>query len=745
MAVERKPGGARPIGRLGGRADAAVDDAAFRDVPPDAGTAPDPGAACLARLLMLYGMPGDPERLRRLFAHPGRPMDAACLVRAARRLGLKARTVRRDWKGLAGTPLPAIAQERGGGFFLLAGVREDAALIQTAAGDAPRRVDRQELDAMWTGQLVLTARRLADRDTGGLFGVGWFVPALLKYRKLFGEVILASFFIQLLALATPLVFQVVIDKVLVHHGLTTLDVLVVALCAIGVFEVILTILRTYLFSHTTNRVDVELGAKLFRHLLALPLGYFQARRVGDSVARVRELETIRDFLTGSTLTLVIDLAFTVVFFAVMWMFSPTLTMIVLAALPFYVGLAVVVTPALRARIEEKFHRGAVNQAFLVETVTAIETVKALAVEPRSQLKWEEQLAAYVHASFRTAQLGAVAGQITQLINKLTIAATLYFGALAVIAGTLTVGQLVAFNMLAARVTGPILRLAQLWNDFQQARVSIARLGDILNTPTEPQYNPNRGALSRIEGRIRFRDVWFRYQPGGRDVLAGVDLEIPSGQVIGVVGPSGSGKSTLARLVQRMHAPTQGAVLIDGVDVASVDVSWLRGQIGVVLQENALFNGTIRENIAIADPACPFDQVVRAATIAGAHDFIGELSEGYDTEVGERGANLSGGQRQRIAIARAILGDPRILIFDEATSALDYESEQIIQSNMRMICAQRTVVIIAHRLSAVRDADRILTVEGGRIVEDGTHDELIKAGGRYANLWRIQVGAIMGAA
>jgi len=493
------------------------------------------------------------------------------------------------------------------------------------------------------------------------------------------------------------------------------------------------------FAHTTNRIDVELGARLFRHLVALPVAYFEVRRAGDSVARVRELENIRNFLTSSALTLVIDLFFTFVFVVVMFYYSTLLTWIVIGSFPFYIGLSAGVTPVFRRRLEEKFDRGAENQSFLVESVTGIETLKAMAVEPQMQRRWEEQVAAYVHASFRVLSLGNWASQAVQFVSKVVTGLTLYFGAHLVIAGDLTVGELIAFNMLAGRVAQPVLRLAQLWQDFHQARISIARLGDILNATPEPAYNPARAALPAIRGDIVFEHVTFRYRLDGPEVLHDVSLNIPAGQVVGIVGPSGSGKSTLAKLVQRLYVPESGRVAIDGVDLGVVDVAWLRRQVGVVLQENVLFNRSIRDNIAFTDPALGMQQVMAAAQLAGAHDFVLELPQGYDTVVGERGASLSGGQRQRIAIARALITDPRILVFDEATSALDYESERIIQNNMRRIAAGRTVLVIAHRLSTIRRADRIVTIERGRLVEDGSHDDLIRAGGRYAALHRLQAG------
>jgi subfamily B ATP-binding cassette protein HlyB/CyaB len=688
-------------------------------------------------LLRFQGLSIDPAQVRHQLGTD--TIGVPEMLRCASQLGLKARESKTRWERLARTPLPGIAVLRDGGFLLLGKAGEDKILVQAPDAQRPALMTRAELEAVWDGRLVLMTKRAKLTDLTRRFDVTWFLGAIHKYRSLLSEVLLASFFVQLFALISPLFFQVVIDKVLVHRSISTLDVLVIGLLAIALFETVLGILRTYLFSHTTNRIDVELGARLFRHLLALPLAYFQARRVGDSVARVRELENIRNFLTSSALTLVIDLFFTVVFIAVMFFYSPLLTWIVLGSLPLYIAISAASTPLFRRRVDEKFRRGAENQAFLVECVAGAETLKAMAIEPQMQRRWEEQLAGYVAASFRVLSLGNVASQTVQFINKLAMAAILYFGAKLVIDGDLTVGELVAFNLLAGRVSQPVLRLAQIWQDFHQARLSVERLGDILNTPAEPVYSPGRTALPAIKGDVAFEHVTFRYRVDGQEILRDVSLQVPAGQLVGIVGPSGSGKSTLAKLAQRLYVPESGRVLVDGVDLAQVDPSWLRRQIGVVLQENVLFNRSIRDNIALADPAVPTERVVAAARLAGAHEFILELPEGYDTMVGERGGSLSGGQRQRIAIARALMTDPRILIFDEATSALDYESERIIHQNMAQIARGRTVFVIAHRLSAVRLASRIITIERGRITEDGTHDELIKRGGRYATLYRLQAG------
>ncbi len=699
----------------------------------------DSGAACLVLLLRFFGMPGDVESIRHEFGQSATPLETKDIIRAARKIGLKSRPIKSNWDRLQKTSLPAIAKLKDDQFIILGQITEDKILVQEPGINRPITLTRKEFEQKWDGDVILATRRIPLLGKGGKFDITWFLPVLLRYKKIFSEVLVASFFLQIFALVSPLFFMVVIDKVLVHRGLTTLDVLVFGLIVVSIFEVFLGLLRTYIFSHTTNRVDVELGAKLFDHLLKLPLAYFQARRTGESIARVRELENIRNFITGSSLTLVIDLFFTFVFFIVMYIFAPTLTYIVLASIPFYVVLSVVITPILRRRLEEKFQRGAVNQAFLVESISGVETLKAMAVEPQMQRRWEDQLAGYVGASFKTSHLSNVAGQSAQLISKLTLALTLYFGALLVVGGEMTVGQLVGFNMLSQRVIGPILRLANLWQDFQQARISVERLGDILNTPTEPRQSMTRATLPEIQGQVDLEGITFRYQPDTPEVLRRVNLKISPGEVIGIVGPSGSGKSTLTKLIQRLYIPESGRILVDGVDLAMVDTTWLRRQIGVVLQENILFNRSVRENIALSDPSISMDRILAAAKLAGAHEFILELAEGYDTEVGERGSTVSGGQRQRIAIARALVTNPRILIFDEATSALDYESETAIQRNMRDICKGRTVIIIAHRLSAVRNAHRIITVEAGEIVEEGTHDELLAKNGRYARLYSLQSG------
>lgn len=700
----------------------------------------DSGLLCLVALAAYHQVAADVQQLQHHFGHRDSRFDHKALLRAARHLKLKARRGQFRFEQLDKIALPAIAKAQDGHYFILAriGSTQDGdskMLVQAfnSPGAAPQTLSREAFERLWNGELILVTKRSVLPGMSGKFDLSWFIPSIIKYKRILYQVLVASCFIQLFALITPLFFQVVIDKVLVHQGLTTLDVLCFGLVVISLFDVVLNGMRTYVFSHTTNRVDVTLGARLFNHLMHLPIGFFQSRQVGTTVARVHELNTLREFITGSALTLIIDLGFTLIFFAVMYFYSPTLTWIVLGSIPFYVVLSIFITPILRKRLDEKFKRGAENQAFLVESIAGAETLKSMAVEPQMQRRWEEQLAGFVTASFKANNLGNIASQVASMINKIVTVLILWVGATLVIAGSLSVGQLIAFNMIAGRVSAPILKLVQLWQDFQQAGISLERLGDILNTPTEPAHNPNRTTLPQIAGKVSFDHVTFRYQPDRPEVLKNLSLEVSAGEVIGIVGRSGSGKSTLTKLVQRLYMPESGRVLVDGIDLAQIDTAWLRRQVGVVLQENVLFNRSVKDNIALSDPSLSIEAVIHAAKLAGAHDFILELPEGYDTVVGEQGASLSGGQKQRIAIARALITNPRILIFDEATSALDYESERIIQDNMRRICQNRTVFIIAHRLSTVRMADRIIVVDQGRIIESGNHDSLMEQNGYYAKL------------
>lgn len=715
----------------------------------------DSGLWCILSIAALHNIVVDEAKLIHEF---GAPFDGQKILLAAQSLGMSAKKIKQDIERLEKAPLPAVAQSSNGTFFILAkiiaappsqesddpgvvdsneGGAKVKALIQKA-GEPPSIVTLEELLVFWQADLFFFTSKSSFAGDMAKFDFSWFIPAIVRYRKLLIEILVISLVLQIIGLVTPMFFQVVMDKVLVNHAIKTLNVIAIGLILSTIFETVLSGIRTWVFAHTSSKIDVELGAKLFRHLLGLPIAYFQVRRVGDSVARVRELENIRSFLTGNAMTLVLDILFSFVFLVVMLWYSIPLTLVVVGSIPLYVILSLIFTPVIRKRLDDKFNKTAENQSFLVETISGIDTVKALAVEPRWTQKWDKQLASYVSAGLAVTNIATIASSGVSLISKIVTALIMWIGATLVIDGKLTVGELVAFNMLATQVSNPILRLAQLWNDFQQVGISMSRLGDILNTRAEIEGQKSR--LPRLHGQIGFEGVSFRYRPDASDVLRNISLSISPGEVIGVVGRSGSGKSTLTKLIQRLYVPDRGRVLIDGQDIAIIDTASLRQQIGVVLQENVLFNRSVRDNIALTNSAYPLEAIMAAAKLAGAHEFICELPEGYDTMVGEHGTGLSGGQRQRIAIARALIGNPRILIFDEATSALDYESEKIIQDNMRDICKGRTVVVIAHRLSAVRHADRIIVMDRGQIVEVGSHVQLLEnSEGIYSHLYRLQQG------
>lgn len=700
----------------------------------------DPGLRALCGIAVFYRIAADPNALQRELALGTRPANTEDILRAATLIGMKGKVVKRKApKRLADVPTPAIVRRENGEFAIYTGRIPDGRLrLVDPLHNTTQLIDVSQIKDTLLPDVILIARK-----TGGVgidpekLGFAWFRQAIWRYRKPLAIVLLASFFVQCFALITPLFFQVVIDKVLTHKGFSTLYILVAGIMIIGVFEVILQYLRSYILSHTTNRIDVEVGQRLIAHLFRLPLGYFETRPAGQTVARVRELETIRSFLTGQALFTVLDALFVFVFIAVLYLYSPLLTAIVIGSIPLYVIIALVIRPILQKKIEEKFQRGALSQQFLVESVVGVQTIKAAAAEPLMRAEWEEKLADYVKTSFGATITASLGQNAIRYLSKVVTALLLLIGAKSVIEGSMSVGELIAFNMIAAQVSQPIIRLSQFAQDMQQAKVSVSRIGDILSARPEPHLT-RFANTAPPKGNIEFKGVTFRYRSGSTDVLKSINLKINKGEVIGIVGASGSGKSTLTKLVQRLYQPQEGQVLLDGADLNHVDPQWLRSNVGVVLQENLLFNRTIRDNIALAAPGMPLPQIKAVSKLAGADEFISRLPGGYDTMIEERGANLSGGQRQRIAIARALATNPPILIFDEATSALDYESERIVQQNMRHITHNRTVIIIAHRLAAVRDCTRIIAMENGKIIEDGTPQELLKTQGSvYRRLWDLQ--------
>jgi len=706
---------------------------------------------CVALLSRHQGLRIGMETLKHRFGHLPR-MGENELIRALRDLGFESKGTALTRRRLRHLPLPGIVAGRDGSYFLLQAVSGDQALVHPFGSDTARKVPVDQLLRESTGRAVLAAPANAgESGPPGRFGLGWFLRTVFRYKSVMREALVASFFVQIFALATPLVFMIVIDKVFLHNNLSTLDVLVLALAIVSLFDVALNGVRTYLMSHTSNRVDVELGVRLFSHLMALPLSYFESRRTGDTVARIRELETVQSFLTGSTLTLLVDLLFVVVFLAVMYLFSPLLAGIVVGALPLFFLVSLVVTPFMRSRLEDRQQKSAENQSFLVETIGGMETVKSGAVEPQQQRDWEDRLAAYARCSFAGSNMSNWINQLIGLLSKALTIVLLYVGAKLVLAGSLTVGQLIAFNMLSGRVIAPIQRLAQLWQELTGVRISIRRLADILDAAPEPVMKRGATSLPPLKGRVELDRVSFRYAPDKPEVLRDVSCTISPGEVVGIVGATGSGKTTLVKLIQRLYMPTAGRIAVDGMSVTAMDGAWLRRQMGVVAQEFVLFNRSVRDNITLGDPDIDDAAVVEAARMVGAHDVICGLSAGYDTVLNERGRGLSAGQKQCIALARALVTNPAMLILDEATSALDYESEQRFQAGFRDICAGRTTFVVAHRLSSVRYADRILTLHNGELVEDAPPGELLESAGRFAALhamhqriWSPAAGASHGA-
>lgn len=666
----------------------------------------------------------------------------AALKQFGKQLKLRAKWRRADLGRVDEKRLPLAFRTRQGEWAVLAKLNDDQALIQRVGRQSPDIITLEALRDIWDGETVEVSGRQRRLGDSRPFDVTWFIPEFLRFKAFAWEVLAASAFIEMLALISPLFFQVVMDKVLVHNAMSTLDVLVTVLVIVSVLEVGLKCLRQYVATQTATRIDARLGGKLFQRLVELPISYFKARSVGVTVMRVRELDSVREFLTGAANTLIIDLVFTFIFFGVMYYYSPFLTAIVGASVPCYFLLSYLITPPLQRRIEALYRDGAVNNSFLNETLNGVETVKALALEPQMVQRWERQTKDFVASNFQVQRLMQISSNIVQGIQKVTMVLVLWFGARMVIDLELSIGQLIAFNMMANHVSQPIVRLAELWRNYVQARVSIDRLGDVLNTPTE-RSEGQLIAPEKLRGNITLDKVGFRYAPNLPPVLEDFSLNIPAGSMIAFVGASGSGKSTITKLVQKLYVPEAGRVLVDGVDIANVDAVSLRRRMSVVLQENYLFNRSVRENIALTDPAAPLSKVIEAAQTAGAHEFILELPDGYDTVLAEGGTSLSGGQRQRIAIARALMSDPSILIFDEATSALDDHSQEIVQRNMAAIRQGRTVILIAHRLSTVRDCDCIVVLDKGKVVEAGRHEELLKQQGAYARLWAMQTGTSRG--
>lgn len=661
------------------------------------------------------------------------------LLLIAKHAEFKAKLKNIDLSDAKKYPFPAIfiLKNKTYGVILKPDFENEKALVFIPEEQKAREVTFEELKEIGSGKYIFLSHKLINEQIK--FGFKWFFIEIMKYKRIIAEVMLGSFVVQLFGLVTPLFTQVILDKVIVHRSMSTLDVLGIAFVAVSIFEFLLNLTRNYIFIHTANKIDAKLGSKLFHHLFALPFVYFESRKVGNIISRIRELDQIREFITNKSVSVIIDLFFSTVFLVVMFVYSRILTFVVLFIVALIAILYVTMTPELRARLENKFQMSAQSNSYLVEAVTGVQTVKSLSIEGIMQKKWNDYLGRYVKSGFNLSIMSNFAGNLSSLFQKMMTIAILWIGVTLVIKNQLTIGQLIAFQMFANQFTAPVMRLVNLWNEFQQVLLGVDRLGDILNNPVEITSS-KAITLPKINGSVRVENLSFKYTPNGPMVLNKINLNIKAGQSIGLVGRSGSGKSTITKLIQKLYLPFEGTIFIDEVDIRQMNPIWLRNNIGVVLQENYLFSGTIRDNISMPKPDAPIEMIIQAAQISGAHSFISEMPEGYDTIVGERGSTLSGGQRQRIAIARALITNPKIIIFDEATSALDYESERVIMENLDKIKRGRTMFIIAHRLSTVKNCDLIVALDKGNIIEAGTHEELISKKGYYYNLY-TQQGAL----
>ena len=695
--------------------------------------------ACFQMLAQLMGLKLRRDAIERVLGDAmkrGQGVNLQLIGQLATMLGLHAVGGRMQPERARQLQTPSIV--RIGQRTALAIASNEAGLLLASPGEGWREVSVEELTLLAPEGFDVALVEKTSATQEQRFGPGWFWPALQRHRSALIQVLVASFVVQLFTLANPLLIQVIIDKVISQRSLDTLQVLGMALIAVTLFEGVLNSLKTFLFQQTTNRIDMRLGSEVIDHLLRLPLGYFDRRPVGELSTRIGELEKIRNFLTGQALTTVLDCAFSVIYIAVMCLYSWQLTIVALLVVPIQVSFTILGAPLFRRQFRNAAQENAKTQSHLVEVLTGIQTVKAQNVEMVSRWKWQESYNRYIARSFEKTITGTTLSQISSVLQKISQLLVLWIGASMVLQGDLSLGQLIAFRIISGYVTQPLLRLSGIWQRIQELRVSFERLGDVVDTPMESdEVDQGKVALPSIQGRIRFDNVSFRFAPHKPDVLSHVNLEIEPGSFVAIVGQSGSGKSTLMKLLSRLYAPREGRVLVDGYDIAKVELYSLRRQIGIVPQDPLLFSGSVQDNISLTSPDSRSEDVVAAAEVACAHEFIMELPEGYSSDVGERGAGLSGGQRQRVAIARTLLSRPKLVIMDEATSALDYENERRISENLRVQLQDCTVLYITHRLSTVKRADQIVMMHQGAVVEQGTHQQLMEAKGRYYALYRQQ--------
>jgi ATP-binding cassette subfamily B protein len=691
--------------------------------------------ACFEMLSKFFQTVFPKEAVRKVLSNEvrdNRPPSLHNCGNIASMSGFAAQLVKFPTANLGRIEVPALVVREGTVCVLFESGPRGTALADPRTGLQRHSLD--ELQQSLPAEIECLLLRPLPKEEREKFGFRWFLPAIRKHKRMLVEVLVASFFIQLLGLANPLLTQIIIDKVLVQNSLSTLNVLGVVFVIIAVSSVALTAIRTYLFVDTTNRIDLSLGSRIMDHLYRLRLDYFQKRPVGEVSSRLHELENIREFLTGTAITVGMDGLFSVVYIAILFFYDVKLALVALVVVPFMAGVTLLGAPVLRRQIRRRAEEGAKTQAHLIETITGVQTLKAGNIEQPSRWEWQKRYAGFVSAGFHAVLTSTAMNSAHTLFNRLGDLAVLWYGAVLVIDGQMTLGQLIAFRIIAGYVTTPLMRLAQSWQNFQEVALSVERLGDVLDS--SPEQSPEESTnipMPAIGGKVEFDNVTFAYIKGQQPQLRNVSFKIPAGSFVGVVGKSGSGKSTVLKLMPRLYTPELGRILVDDYEIAKVELYSLRRQIGTVLQDSLLFNSSVFANIAVGDPDATPDEVMRAARAACAHDFIMGLPQGYNTQVGEQGRALSGGQRQRIAIARAVLQRPRLLIMDEATSALDQPTEKIVCENLAKEFKGETVFFVTHRVRSIEHADWILVFDRGVLIEQGRHAELMQLKGTYRAL------------
>ncbi|QDT85394.1 peptidase domain-containing ABC transporter [Gimesia chilikensis] len=693
----------------------------------------DCGAACLSMVSRYYGVRLSIGELRDLACVGQDGASLNSLSRAAEQLGFSTRLLRTGLEGLMSLDLPVIAHWQGTHFVVVYQLMRKTVVVADPARGLIK-MTHEEFVAGWTGYLLSLQPTLdLQKNKPAQSTIYRFLPYLQPHRGLLLEIFLASIMLELFALISPVFTQVVVDRVLLHQNVNMLNLMLVGMLIVGVFQMVITLLRDYFSAHLAQKLTLKFSSDLLRQMMRLPLRFFHTRRIGDVMQRFEDNEEIQDVLTGKFISTLLDLITVVLTVGLMLYYSPPLTVVALAAVPLYAILTFAFTPAIKRINLQAVEQSAATNSQLIETMKSIGTVKSCVAEDAARWQQEEHLVKEANIEFRETKVGMLLTGFSSSINMLAQLLLFWYGAHLVIDGKLTLGQLVAFQALVTMALSPIMSLIGLWDELQEAWLSLQRLADVHDFVPEQVPGKSAVRLPRLQGRIEFQDVHFSYNADTADILDGVNLEIEAGSTVAIVGRSGSGKTTLLNLLQQFYRPNSGKILIDGFDLSAVDLRSLRSQLGVVPQSPDIFSGTIRQNIAIAHPEASLNQVMQAAEAAGAHEFISRFPLGYDTVIGETGVRISGGQKQRIAIARALLSDPSILVFDEATSSLDAESERVVQQNMQEILKDRTAILVAHRLSTVRNADRILVLDEGQVVEQGTHQELLEEEGLYHHL------------